>query len=201
MRYGYARVSTEDQSLDRQCQQLADCDRVITDEISGSVPFNQRPGGRKLLNELVKGDELVIVSLDRLGRSTGSLLVLIDELNRAGITLRSLREDIDTGSATGRVMVGMLSVFAQFERDRTSERTKEGLAAARQRGVRLGKPPRVPTAEDRRLRERYRNGASVAELVAETGLSRATVYRRLRTSLPTNPRPPCRGSFCNGQAL
>jgi len=141
MKIGYARVSTEDQNLDLQLVALKNygCDVIRSDQgISGSR-FD-RPGLQMTLERLERGDTLVVWRLDRLGRSLRHLVDVVNHLGQRGIGLVSLTESIETKSSTGVLMFHMIAALAEFERALISERTKAGLAAARGRGVKLGRP-------------------------------------------------------------
>jgi len=140
-RIGYARVSTEDQNLDLQRIALESdgCDCIITDQgISGAR--SDRPGLKDVLAIARSGDTIVVWRLDRLGRSLSHLVQLIADLRSNGIHLASLNEAIDTGTPTGMFVFHMIAALAEFERALISERTRAGMAAARVRGVKLGRP-------------------------------------------------------------
>lgn len=141
VKIGYARVSTHEQCLDLQLIALrqAGCGRIETDHgVSGSR--QSRPGLNQLLENLKQGDTLVVWRLDRLGRSLSHLLSLISDLRARGIHFESLTELIATGSPSGMFMFQMIGALAEFERALISERTRAGVAAARMRGQRLGRP-------------------------------------------------------------
>lgn len=141
MKLGYARVSTEDQKLDLQIQALkkAGCDEIYTDHaVSGSEFI--RPGLDEALSTLVEGDTLVVWRLDRLGRSLIRLVQLMDHLGGKGIDFHSLSENIDTASSGGRLVFHMMAALSEFERTLISERTRAGMAAARENGRVLGRP-------------------------------------------------------------
>lgn len=140
-RIGYARVSTDDQNLHLQTIALeADgCDHIITDQgISGARA--NRPGLIEVLSIAQRGDTVVVWRLDRLGRSLSHLVGLIAGFRSQGIHLASLNEAIDTGTPTGMFVFHMIAALAEFERALISERTRAGMAAARVRGVKLGRP-------------------------------------------------------------
>lgn len=140
MRIGYARVSTEDQSLDLQIAALerAGCQHLFSDHGISGTRFS-RPGLESALQAVGAGDTLVVWRLDRLGRSLRKLVELVDELGRRGVEFVSLNESIDTTSSGGVLMFHMMAALAQFERSLISERTRAGMAAARKRGQRLGR--------------------------------------------------------------
>lgn len=131
---GYSRVSTSDQSLDAQTDalQAAGAGRVFSDKISG--PLRKRPQLDRLLDQLRPGDVVVVTKYDRLARSLKDLLDIVDQVKERGAGFRSLAEDIDTTTPAGRLVFHVFASIAQFERERISERTREGLQAARARG-------------------------------------------------------------------
>lgn len=137
---GYARVSTQEQKLDRQLDNLKarGCERIYQEKMTGTK--DNRPELEKMLQALRPGDTLVIDSFSRLSRSTKSLLDMVEKLNEMGVNLVSVKEQLDTTTATGKLMLTMLSALSQFERDLLAERTKDGLKAARARGRQGGRP-------------------------------------------------------------
>ena len=139
---GYARVSTQEQNLDRQLDALRarGCERIYQEKITGMKA--DRPEFKKMLDALREGDTLVIDSFSRLSRSTKDLLEVVERLNAQGVDLISIKEQLNTTTATGKMMLTMLSALSQFERDLIAERTADGLKAARARG-RMGGRPRV----------------------------------------------------------
>lgn len=181
MKIGYARVSTQDQNLDRQLDNLraAGCERIFNEKMTGTR--SDRPELRTMLFTLRAGDVLVIDSFSRLSRSTKDLLDLVDHLTAMGVHLISLKENLDTTTATGKLMLTMLSALSQFERDLIAERTADGLKAARARG-RLGGRPRVGTDKDRQqaLAMYDANAMTNAEIAARFGVSLATFNRWIR---------------------
>ena len=147
MTLGYARVSTSDQTLTAQVQALeeAGCDRIYQEKVSGSAG---RLSERERLMETVrKGDTVVVTKLDRLGRSTLDLVQIVEALGERGADFKVLGGEIDTSSAQGRLVFHIFSALAEFEREMISERTREGLQAARRSGTALGRP-RAITKED-----------------------------------------------------
>lgn len=148
MKIGYARVSTQDQNLDRQLDNLraAGCERIFNEKMTGTK--SDRPELKTMLLTLRSGDVLVIDSFSRLSRSTKDLLDLVEKLTAMGVHLVSLKENLDTTTATGKLMLTMLSALSQFERDLIAERTVDGLKAARARG-RCGGRPRLGSDKDK----------------------------------------------------
>lgn len=137
---GYARVSTDDQNLDAQTDalQAASAERIFSDKISGTK--RKRAELDKLLDQLRPGDVIVVTKYDRLARSLRDLLDIVEAIKEQGAGFRSLAEDIDTTTPAGRLVFHVFASIAQFERERISERTKEGLQAAKSRGRVGGRP-------------------------------------------------------------
>lgn len=138
---GYVRVSDKDQSENLQIDALraAGCDTIFGDHgVSGAI--TQRCGLDDMLTSLEAGDTLVVWKLDRLGRSTIHLLQLLSDLRDRGVEFQAITQGIDTTTAVGRMLYGQLAVFAEYERSLISERTKAGMAAAKARGVHVGRP-------------------------------------------------------------
>lgn len=131
---GYARVSTEEQNLDGQLDALkaAGAERIFADKITGTV--RSRPELDRLLDQLRQGDVIIVTKYDRLARSLRDLLDIVDTIQARGAGFRSLAEDIDTTTPAGRLVFHVFASIAQFERERISERTREGLDATRKRG-------------------------------------------------------------------
>ena len=153
---GYARVSTEDQNLDGQLDALkaAGAERIFADKITGTA--RSRPELDRLLDQLRQGDVITVTKYDRLARSLRDLLDIVDTIQAHGAGFRSLAEDIDTTTPAGRLVFHVFASIAQFERERISERTREGLEAARKRGRIGGRPPALSyeqKAEARRMRD------------------------------------------------
>lgn len=178
MQIGYARVSTEDQDLGVQRAALLDagCRKIFEEKLSGSK--RDRPELKRLLDQLREGDTVVVRRLDRLARSTRDLLEIAESLNRLGAGLRSLSEPwADTMSPAGRMVLTVFAGIAEFERELIRERTTTGRAAARERGVKFGRP-RSLSPEQAVLAERLLSEGQAAAEVAKTfGVHRATVYR------------------------
>ena len=177
---GYARVSTEHQSLDQQHDALAaaGCERIFTDQLSGVR--EDRPGLAALFDYTRAGDTVVVVALDRLGRSLSGVIRTVEKLTEAGVLLRSLREGIDYATATGRMLAGIFAALAGYERELMHERAAAARAAARARGKQSGRPSKLSAAQARQVRALREGGESVSELVAGYGVSRATIYRALQ---------------------
>lgn len=180
MRYGYARVSTDDQSLNLQLDALtaARCDGgIFTDKLSGKS--RNRPGLADLLSQIASGDTLIVWRLDRIGRNFRDLVDIADELRERGANLISLSEGIDTSSSIGEVIYRLMIVFADFERKVIVERTNAGLAAAKARGVRLGRRPKLTARQVRDLRALADSGKPKAQIARDFRIGRTTLYRHL----------------------
>jgi len=181
MKIGYARVSTSDQNLDLQQDALkqAGCERIIVDEITGSVA--KRPGLDKVRELLRAGDTLVVWRLDRLGRSLRDLIDWAQYLEAQQIALQSLHESIDTSTPTGKLTFHLFGALAEFERNLIRERTQAGLAAARARG-RFGGRPKALDAENRQLAIDLYNEKKmpVQKLCDMLGISKPTLYSYVR---------------------
>ncbi|MCK7611650.1 recombinase family protein [Roseibium sediminicola] len=185
MKVGYARVSTADQNIEMQLKALSEagCDRVFTDEgQSGAV--RNRPGLDEAMDVLAAGDTLVIWRLDRLGRSLSHLIDVVAMLGRRNIGLLSISEAINTGSAGGVLIFHIMGALAEFERALISERTKAGMAAARERGSQIGRPHKILSDEIGQLRHAIEvEGMSKSAAARRFGVSRATLYRAFRREL------------------
>ncbi|MFP1740059.1 recombinase family protein [Lonsdalea quercina] len=174
---GYMRVSTIDQSnyLQRDALISAGCDQIFEDRMSGKV--ENRPGLKRALKCMEKGDSLIVWKLDRLGRSVKNLIALISELHDRGIHFRSLTDSIDTGTAMGRFFFHVMSALAEMERELIVERTLAGMAAARAQG-RVGGRPRVLSLTDREMIGRLlANGYNREQISLTYGIGRSTLYR------------------------
>ena len=177
-RLGYARVSTPGQDLAGQRDRLAaaGAQRIFEDVASGRAAA--RPGLAALLDQIRPGDAVTVVRLDRLGRSLPELIAVVGTLRDRGAALVSLEEAIDTGSAAGELVFHVFGALAQFERRLIAERTRDGLAAARARGARPGRPPADPARLDTALRL-VAAGLGPAEAARRAGVGRSTLYRAL----------------------
>ena len=178
MIFGYARVSTEDQLLDAQTDALtaAGAERIFADKISGST--RKRPQLDQLLDQLRQGDVIVVTKYDRLARSLRDLLDIVEAIKERGGGFRSLAEDIDTTTPAGRLIFHVFASIAQFERERISERTREGLEAAKKRGRVGGRPPALSTAQRAEVRRmRDEEGRRLAEIAQLFRVSVKTVRR------------------------
>ncbi len=178
--FGYARVSTEAQNLDRQIDALKKygVDIIYNEKMTGTK--RERPELDKMLDRITKGDTVVIESLSRLGRSTKDLIELTELFQSKGVHLVSLKENIDTSSPTGKLLFTLMSAIAQFERDLITERTLEGLKSAKARG-RKGGRPKTNTEDIKKAVKLYNTGEySIKEITELTGIKKDTLYRNLR---------------------
>jgi DNA invertase Pin-like site-specific DNA recombinase len=180
MKYGYARVSTDDQKADLQVNALtkAGCEYIFTDTASGAVA--KRPELTRCLESLRAGDTLVVWKLDRLGRSLSHLVAVLGELQGKGVAFLSLTEAIDTTSAAGRLMGHILAALAEFERSLIVERTQAGLKAAKRRGQKLGRKPSLSNEQIKHARELLNRGESPAAVAKLLNVCRATLYNSLK---------------------
>lgn len=186
MHIGYARVSTEEQNPASQLDALrkADCIRIFVDEgISGVT--TSRPALDQALAALRPGDVLVVWKLDRLGRSLSHLIEITGRLAAQGIGFRSLSEAIDTTTASGRLLFHIMGALAEFERALISERTRAGMAAAKARGARVGRPLKLDASALNEARLILEKGqASAADLAQSYGVSLLTLQRGLGRLVP-----------------
>ena len=180
---GYARVSTDDQNLALQRDALrgAGCGQLFEDQgVSGRE--RTRPGLDAALEKLAPGDVLVVWRLDRLGRSLTDLIDLIDDLAARGVGFQSLSESFDARTSGGRLVFHLMAALAEFERALIGERTRAGLAAARARGRRLGRPPRHTENQRAAALRSVRDGRSVEEVAKALGMHPRTLYRVIAAS-------------------
>lgn len=177
---GYARVSSQEQTLDLQRDALASvpCAHVYED-FAVPGPSSKRPGLDEALASLKKGDVLVVWKLDRLGRSMSHLVLLIDELGKRGVGFRSLTEAIDTTSAHGKLLFHIMGGLAEFERSLLIERTRAGITAAKKRGRHVGRPKAMTGAQIKHARQLLDEGNSPAHVAAIVRVARSTLYRTL----------------------
>lgn len=181
---GYARVSTSRQTIDQQVDALVTVgvrrDRIYSDTMSGKR--DDRPGLADLLTYARAGDTIVVVALDRLGRSLSGIIRTLGTLTERDILLRSLREGIDTSSATGRMIAGIFASLAEYEHGLILERANAAREAAAARGKQTGRPRTVSPDQVRQARRLREAGESMADIVAALRVSRSTLYRALSES-------------------
>lgn len=179
MKIGYARVSTENQNLERQIDALHEygVDELYTEKMTGTKA--NRPELDKVRLRMREGDSVVVESLSRLGRSTRDLLNLLDEFDKKGVQLISLKESIDTATPTGKLLVTVLSAISQFERDLIVQRTEEGLKAARARGRKGGRPKTDQRVVEKAIKLYQTKAYTARETANLCSISVATLYRAL----------------------
>lgn len=177
--FGYARVSTEQQNLDRQLDALKKygVDVIYNEKMTGTK--RNRPELAKMLDRMTEGDTVVIESLSRLGRSTKDLIELTELFEEKGVHLVSLKEQINTSTSTGKLLFTLMSAIAQFERDVIADRTREGLRSARARG-RIGDRPKANPDKVKKAVKLYNTRQySIKEIEEMTGVKKSTLYRNL----------------------
>jgi DNA invertase Pin-like site-specific DNA recombinase len=182
MKVGYARVSTSDQNLGLQIDALsrACCDQIFREEGVSGVAAT-RPALDAALVALKAGDVLVVWKLDRLGRSLAHLIALVSDLGARGIGFMSLSEAIDTNCASGRLLFHVMGALAEFERSLIRERTRAGIAAARDRGARIGRPTKFSWADVHAARAAFLDGRQdVSDLAGALGVSVSTLRRAFK---------------------
>jgi DNA invertase Pin-like site-specific DNA recombinase len=186
MLVGYARVSTDDQTLALQLDalQAASCEKLFTDTMSGAKA--ERPGLSEALEFCRPGDVLAVWRLDRLGRSLTQLIALMTTLDEKGVGFKSLTEQIDTTTSGGKLIFHIFGALAEFERNLIRERTKAGLAAARARGRQGGRPKTKALDTPRKIQlaqKMYDDPENTIEDICRAmGISRATLYRYITPS-------------------
>lgn len=178
MRYGYGRISTDKDTpkFNRQIDDLKDagCEKIYLERVSGTS--KQKPELEKLLNELREGDELVCVSIDRLGRSTQQVLNLVEKLKEMDVKLVSLKEHFQTGTPQGDFFLTIVAAFSQLEVEMCRSRVRDGLEAAKRRGKTLGRPRREM---DIAIKMWQSGDYSINEICSAVGCSRQTLYNAI----------------------
>ena len=177
---GYARVSTADQNLDLQNDELLKigCERIFSDKMTGARA--DRAGLTEAVSHLRPGDTLVVWKLDRLGRTVRQLVEFVAALKERGVEFRSLTDGIDTSTPAGRFFFHMMAALAEMERDLTRERTMAGLAAARKRGRLGGRPPKLsPRQIDHAKRLMSDPETTAGDVASSLGVSRSTLYKAI----------------------
>lgn len=177
--FGYARVSTSQQSLDIQIQALQDAGvkshRIFTDKATGS--HCDRDGLQMLCVKVESGDVILVKKLDRLGRDTADMIQLIKEFDAMGVSIRFLDDGISTEGAMGKMVVTILAAVAQAERQRILERTNEGRIDAKRKGVKFG---RKRSVDRNKILSLHASGMGATEVAKVAGIGRSTVYKLLR---------------------
>ena len=175
---GYARVSSTGQDLAVQLEKLAGCDKIFKEKRSGVD--TGRPELKRCLEYLREGDTLLVAKIDRLARSTSDLYRIISELAEKGVAFKVTDDPtIDTTSRTGKLVMGILALIAEFENDIRRERQMDGIKKARERGTRFGRAPLLVPETIQQVRKLRKSGQTVPEIMRQTSLSKASVYRAL----------------------
>ena len=182
MKIGFARVSTEKQSLENQEQRLRaeGCKEIYAEKISGAAEISKRTELENMLRALREGDIVVATKIDRIARSTRQLLQIADEIQSKGAQLKFLDNPIDTTTPSGKLIFEVLSAISSFERELIVSRTAEGLEHARSKGTVLGRPSGTSTEIDRKIKARWKSGESWKSIGDDYGISRQAVYRRIK---------------------
>lgn len=182
MRYGYARVSTTKQDYDLQVEALkaAGCERIYTERRSGKS-IDGRAEFKRLMRALNPGDTVMVTRLDRLARSSRDLLNILHDLKEASCGFVSLGETwCDTTTDIGQLVITIMSGIAEFERKLIMTRTEAGIAKAREKGKKFGRPSVLDVGQKRKIAERYAAGETMAALAADYEVGEATIFRALR---------------------
>ncbi len=186
--FGYARVSTSQQSLDLQVKALRNegvrANRIFTDKISGG--HLNREGLQMLRLKVEEGDVILVKKLDRLGRDTADMIQLIKEFDDMGVAIRFLDDGISTEGTMGKMVVTILSAVAQAERQRILERTNEGRLEAKAKGIKFGRKPSVDKEKIRTLRSQ---GVGATEIARQLNIGRSTVYKVLELNQTSRNEP------------
>jgi DNA invertase Pin-like site-specific DNA recombinase len=187
MLIGYARVSTTEQTLHLQQDALtkAGCNKIFTDTASGAK--TERKGLDEALAYVRKGDTLVVWRLDRLGRSLPHLITTMTDLEERGIGFKSLTENIDTTTSGGKLIFHIFGALAEFERNLIRERTQAGLTAARERGRKGGRPNALTGKQRSIALDLYEKHHPIAEICRTLKISKATLYRSIKTGKRHQP--------------
>lgn len=177
--FGYARVSTSQQSLDIQIKVLKESgvksSRIFTDKTSGSQ--TNRRGLNLLRVKVEEGDVILVTKLDRLGRDTADMIQLIKEFDQVGVSIRFLDDGISTEGTMGKMVVTILSAVAEAERQRILERTNEGRIEAKAKGVKFGRKRTISRAQVKSMKAK---GVGATEIAQQLGIGRSTVYKLLK---------------------
>lgn len=177
---GYARVSTREQNLDLQLETLkeAGCEKIFSEKKSG---MSERPELEAALEYLRSGDTFVVYKFDRIGRSLKDLLTKVSSLHNRGIKILSIKDNIDTSSASGKLMMHIFASLAEFERDLIVERTTAGRKAALAKGKKFGRPKIKKHTKAKATVSLYKNGLTIDQIQEQLSIkSKSTVYRFLR---------------------
>lgn len=182
--FAYCRVSTLEQTTENQRREIETAgfsvksQRIIEEQISGSVTASERPGFNRLLDRLENGDVLIVTKLDRLGRNAMDIRKTVEQLAESGIRVHCLvLGGVDLTSPAGKMTMQVISAVAEFERDLLLERTYSGIARARDAGKRFGRPPVLNEEQKQKVLERIESGASISAIAREFSTTRQTILR------------------------
>ncbi|EEW2491741.1 helix-turn-helix domain-containing protein [Escherichia coli] len=182
--FAYCRVSTLEQTTENQRREIESAgfnvrpQRIIEEQISGSVAASERPGFNRLLDRLESGDVLIVTKLDRLGRNAMDIRKTVEQLTESGIRVHCLAlGGVDLTSPAGKITMQVISAVAEFERDLLLERTYSGIARARDAGKRFGRPPVLNEEQTQKVLERIKSGASISAIAREFRTTRQTILR------------------------
>lgn len=182
--FSYCRVSTLEQTTENQRREIEAAgftvrpQRLIEEQISGSVAASERPGFARLLDRMENGDVLIVTKLDRLGRNAMDIRKTVEQLSELGIRVHCLAlGGVDLTSPAGKMTMQVISAVAEFERDLLLERTNSGITRARDAGVRFGRPPVLNEEQQRTVIERIKEGISISSIAREFNTTRQTILR------------------------
>ncbi|CNK92186.1 recombinase family protein [Yersinia enterocolitica] len=181
---GYVRVSTHDQTIENQKQQITDSGKLVNkwfmdEAVSGSIKASEREGFASLLNYIREGDTLIVTGIDRLGRNTINVLQTVEMLQAKGVKIISLREEFDLSTSVGKAMLTMMAGLASLEKDLIAERRTAGIKRAKSEGVHCGRPSKATSEQVMVLQAQ---GLSPKQIMAELSISKATYYRLKTTA-------------------
>jgi Site-specific recombinases, DNA invertase Pin homologs len=180
---GYARVSTEEQNLDRQLLAFKEqgCDLVFQEKISGVK--DRRPQLEAMLAILTEGDVVIVSEITRFSRSTVDLINIVNDISAKGAQIRSIKDTwLDTTTSQGRFLLTVFAGIAQYERENMIDRINDGIRAAQIKGTHCGRPP-MEESHIMNAIAMFRSGATISDIQEKTGVSRATLYRRMKTMI------------------
>jgi DNA invertase Pin-like site-specific DNA recombinase len=176
---GYVRVSTHDQTIENQKQQITDGGKLVNkwfmdEAVSGATKASEREGFASLLNYIREGDTLIVTGIDRLGRNTIDVLQTVEMLQAKGVKIISLREGFDLSTSVGKAMMTMMAGLASLEKDLIAERRAAGIKRAQSEGVHCGRPIKATSEQ---IIDLLAKGLSPKQIMAELNISKATYYR------------------------
>jgi putative DNA-invertase from lambdoid prophage Rac len=184
----YARVSTTEQDTESQIKEIiasgfdVESYRIIRESVSGSTATADRKEFTRLIDKLEKGDVLVVTKLDRLGRNAIDVSSTVSKLANIGVKVHCLQlGGIDLTSSAGKMTMGVVNTMAEFERDLIIERTRAGLMNAKEKGIVLGRPPKLTNEDKATIAKNIKEGASVSSLAREFNVTRPSIQRIKRT--------------------